>query len=80
MWETSARVTRRRVSAGVSQRGSCRCQTSVWPWTRIRCASANATSWSAGSKRHPCSNGWTASHFIAFSGVIALNSRTSVAA
>ncbi len=64
----------------LTQDGSCECQTVVcprmrWPWAR-----AWLTIWSAGPKLKLPRDGSTASHFISFSGVIMLNSRSEIAA
>ena len=60
----------------VSHAGSWLCQTSVWPRTIWRCARAWATSRSAAEKSRTPRSGSTLSHFIAFSGVTLLNSRS----
>src|SRR3954451_497965 len=72
-------ITDRRLFASVmleTQLGSCECHTVVWP--RIRCPWAWAwlTIWSAGPKLKLPRDGSVVSHFISFSGVIMLNSRS----
>ena len=60
----------------LTQPGSWECQTRVWPRMRWPCASAWLTIWSAGPKLNEPREGSVASHFISFSGVIMLNSRS----
>ncbi len=72
-------ITLRSVAASViepTQLGNWLCQTRVWP--RIRCPWADAwlTIWSPGPKLNDPRDGSVVSHFISFSGVIALNSRS----
>src|SRR2546423_2424836 len=62
----------------LTQPGSWLCHTSVWP--RIRCPWAWAwdTIWSAGPKLKLPRDGSVVAHFISFSGVIMLNSRSRI--
>jgi hypothetical protein len=62
--------------ADVSHAGSWLCHTSVWPRTIWPWARAWATSRSAAEKSRTPRCASTLSHFIAFSGVTLLNSRS----
>ncbi len=75
-------ITLRRVLASVmdlTQPGSWECQTRVWPRIRWPCAEAWLTIESAAAKLNEPREGSMASHFISFSGVIILNSRSRMA-
>src|ERR1044071_7013078 len=63
-----------------TQPGSCECQTVVWPRIRSPWAVAWLTIWSAGPKLKLPRDGSMVSHFISFSGVIMLNSRSRMVA
>ncbi len=72
-------ITLRRVLASVvdlTQSGSWECQTRVWPRMRWPCAVAWLTIESAGAKLNDPREGSVVSHFISFSGVTILNSRS----
>jgi hypothetical protein len=60
----------------VTQEGNCPCHTSVWPRIRWPCAVAWLTIWSPGPKLKLPRDGSVVSHFISFSGVIMVNSRS----
>src|SRR3954468_18920772 len=62
----------------LTQPGNWLCHTSVWPRMRCPCASAWPTIWSAGPKLNEPRDGSVVSHFISFSGVIMLNSRSRI--
>src|SRR5690242_21308509 len=61
-----------------TQDGSCWYQTRVWPRIRWPWALAWETIWSAGPKLKLPRDGSVVSHFISFSGVIMLNSRSRI--
>ena len=74
-------MTERSVVASVmelTQLGNCECHTRVWPRIRCPCACAWLTIWSAGPKLKLPRDGSVVSHFISFSGVIMLNSRSRI--
>src|SRR3954469_2175928 len=60
----------------VTQPGNCPCHTRVCPRIRWLWAWAWLTIWSAGPKLNDPRDGSVVSHFISFSGVIMLNSRS----
>ncbi|CAG7612685.1 hypothetical protein SBRY_100054 [Actinacidiphila bryophytorum] len=62
-----------------TQEGSWLCQTRVWPRIRCPCDWAWETIWSPGPKLKFPRDGSVVSHFISFSGVIMLNSRSRIA-
>ena len=74
-------ITLRSVFASVmplTQPGSWECQTRVWPRTRCPREVARLTIWSAGPKVNEPRDRSVASHFISFSGVTELNSRSRI--